>query len=129
MASFHSSDFSTFDIDTILSRSIWATDIAYSGVASMTSSYIQKCLIPFGKTVVTKIAIFPFTLILSSFNFITQASLHAFVFLDSQTIIHAFCQRLFFTAWSRSAHLIPVGTSAISSTGNACCKAIFKSSS
>jgi hypothetical protein len=86
-------------------------------------------LIPFGKTVVTKIAIFQFIFNLSSLSFITQASVQDFVFFDSQTITQAVCPKGFLTFWIKSAHFIQVGTSSISSIGKACERESLKSSS
>jgi len=95
--SFHSRDFSTFEIEISLSRSIVATAIANSGRQTITSSIIPKFLTSFGKTVVTKIAIFQLILSLSSLSFITQVSCQDFVFLLSQTMIQTCCQKLFLT--------------------------------
>jgi hypothetical protein len=91
----------------------------YSGRVTITSSSIPKFFIFFGSTVVTRIAIFPFILSLSSLSFIIQASCQALVFFDSQTIVPAACPMGFFTVWIRSAHFTPVATSSIVSIGNA----------
>gem|GEM_PF-1664497 len=73
-----------------MSLSILATGIINSGKHTITSSIIAKFFTSFGKTVVTKIAIFQFTFNLSSFNFINHLLSNDFVFFDSQTITHAF---------------------------------------
>jgi len=129
LISFHSIDVSTFEIDNNLSLSILATGIANSGIQTIISSTIQKCFRSFGMTVVTKIAIFQFIFNLSSLSFIIQEGVHAFVFFDSQTIIHELCPKLFFTVCIKSAHFIPVGTSSTLSIGNAHDIAFLRSSS
>jgi hypothetical protein len=71
--------------------------ITYSQEVTQISLYKAKCFIPSGRVFVTIIAREAFTKVLSSLSFSTQESLQAFVFFDSQTIIHEFCQNLFFT--------------------------------
>jgi len=119
LASFQTRDFSTFEIDNILSLIILAIWREYSGSVTNISSTIPKFFISFGRTVVIIIAIFAFALILSSFNLEIQLSLQAFVFFDSQIIVQDSCQTLFLTTCIISAHLIQVATSSILSIGKA----------
>jgi hypothetical protein len=127
--SFHSRDFSTFEIESNLSLSIFAIGIANSGIQTIISSTKPKFFIHFGNTVVTKIAIFQLIFSLSSFSFIIHESCHDFVFFDSQIIVQTGCQKLFFTVWIISAHLTQVATSSTESIGNAREIEFLKSSS
>ncbi|MDR2639786.1 MAG: hypothetical protein LBC61_00115 [Candidatus Peribacteria bacterium] len=95
--SFHSRDFSTFEIESNLSLKTPAICIANSGIQIITSPIFQKYFIHSGKIVLTKIAIFHLAFRLSSFSFIIQESCQVLVFLLSQTIVQTGCHKLFFT--------------------------------